>query len=41
VRRRHHPLGGVRPAAEVHRAALAVLADRFAVVVAQGDAIRD
>ncbi|MDR6289872.1 nicotinamidase-related amidase [Inquilinus ginsengisoli] len=35
------PLGGVRPAAEVHRAALAALADRFAVVVAQGDAVRD
>jgi len=35
------PLGGVRPAVEVHRAALAALADRFAVVVAQGDAVRD
>jgi nicotinamidase-related amidase len=35
------PLGGVRPAAEVHRAALTALADRFAVVVAQGDAVRD
>ena len=35
------PLGGVRPAAEVHRGALTALADRFAVVVAQGDAVRD
>ncbi|MGK9231801.1 cysteine hydrolase [Inquilinus limosus] len=35
------PLGGVRPAAEVHRAALTALADRYAVVVAKGDAVPD
>ncbi|MGK9167792.1 isochorismatase family protein [Inquilinus limosus] len=35
------PLGGVRPAAEVHRAALTALADRFAAVVAKGGAVPD
>lgn len=33
------PLGGVIPAATVHRAALAELADRFATVVADADAL--
>ena len=35
------PLGGARPAAEVHRAALTALADRFATVVADGAGIPD
>jgi nicotinamidase-related amidase len=32
------PLGGVQSAATVHRATLAALADRFAIVVADAEA---
>jgi nicotinamidase-related amidase len=35
------PLDGARPAAEVHRAALTALADRFATVVADGAGLPD
>lgn len=35
------PLGGVRPAADVHRAALTALGDRYAVVVADAGALPD
>ena len=35
------PLGGVRPAAEVHRAALTALADRFATIALEAQAVPD